>query len=154
MIYFTGNTTAKIDDKGRYPIPAKIRKKLFDAGFHLVYLRKSRHEPCLVIYTPEAWEYEIHKLREKMSHFEDMQEGSQNYNQVMREFCEKADDCAIDALGRISTTNKIIDNPLKGAKDIVFIGVEHLIEIWSKETYDELLGNNSENAERLNVLLG
>lgn len=154
MISFTGHNTAKADDKGRVPIPAKFRKKIIDAGYDTIIVKPDRHDPCLNLYTAEEWNTQIQRLECALQAKEGLTEGSQLYNACLRFFSSNAEECQIDSLGRISILNKDILQVISSSKDVYFIGVNTHIEVWNKQTYDERTLSETESLDYLNTLLG
>lgn len=118
-IGFIGKFNHSVDAKGRVILPAKFREKLGDEFVMTVGL-----DGCLYVYPNEEWEV----FAEQLSNLPGTAEG----REFQRYFYENAVSCEIDKQGRV-----LIPADLRAAaglvKDIVFIGMNKRIEIWSKE---------------------
>ncbi|MBQ9563647.1 MAG: division/cell wall cluster transcriptional repressor MraZ [Lachnospiraceae bacterium] len=118
-IGFMGRFNHSVDAKGRVILPAKFREKLGDEFVMTVGL-----DGCLFVYPNEQWEV----FAEQLSNLPGTAEG----REFQRYFYENAVSCEIDKQGRV-----LIPADLRAAagltKDIVFIGMNKRIEIWSKD---------------------
>ena len=118
-IGFMGRFNHSVDAKGRVILPAKFREKLGDEFVMTVGL-----DGCLFVFPNEQWEV----FAEQLSNLPGTAEG----REFQRYFYENAVSCEIDKQGRV-----LIPADLRAAagltKDIVFIGMNKRIEIWSKD---------------------
>ena len=118
-IGFRGRFNHSVDAKGRVILPSKFREKLGEEFVMTVGL-----DGCLFVYPNEEWEV----FAEQLSNLPGTAEG----REFQRYFYENAVSCEIDKQGRV-----LIPADLRAAagltKDIVFIGMNKRIEIWSKE---------------------
>ena len=114
-----GRFNHSVDAKGRVILPSKFREKLGEEFVMTVGL-----DGCLFVYPNEEGE----GLAEQRSNLPGTAEG----REFQRYFYENAVSCEIDKQGRV-----LIPADLRAAagltKDIVFIGMNKRIEIWSKE---------------------
>ena len=82
---------------------------------------------CLFIYPNDEWEIFAEQLRSLP--------GNKDGRQLQRFFYSNATTCEIDKQGRV-----LIPAKLRSAaaleKDIVFLGLENKIEVWSRERWD------------------
>lgn len=127
MVFFVGEYTRQLDDRGRFILPAKIREKL--SG--IVYITKAPLEKCLNLYTEEEWE----SISEKVASLP----GSidTNVSKFTRKLFSRALTCELDKQGRIPLTPKLIEAAgLK--KDIVLVGANSKLEIWDAEEWDKI----------------
>ena len=142
---FVGKYNNSIDSKFRLIVPAKFRDELRGKCIMAKALDK-----CLTIYTMEEWKKFVDKLDE-------LPTSNPNSRRVKRHFNSSAAECDIDKQGRMTIPQELreyagID------KELVTIGSNKVIEVWSKEQWEaeldpdtgELL-DASEAAEGLEV---
>ena len=120
---FLGTHTPKLDDKGRFFLPAKFREEL-NGG--LVITRQP--DRCLAIFTPAAYEAAADR----------MTEGSTSLAKVrslQRMFASGAESSAPDSQGRI-TVPEHLRNYAGLEREIVVIGALDHIEVWDAQAWD------------------
>jgi len=120
---FLGTHTPKLDDKGRFFLPAKFRE---DLNGGLVITRQP--DRCLAIFTPAA--YQAVAAR--------MIEGSTSLAKVrslQRMFASGAESSAPDSQGRI-TVPEHLRNYAGLEREIVVIGALDHIEVWDAQAWD------------------
>ncbi|HIE28804.1 TPA: division/cell wall cluster transcriptional repressor MraZ [Candidatus Poribacteria bacterium] len=129
---FIGEYNVSIDSKGRVCIPAKIREIIaqkYNDGKMILTLGL---DGCLALYPYEEWEKIAMNLKQKIPL-------SLRTGRILeRSFFRNAIECSIDKQGRIVIPPKLRRAALI-IKDVVIIGVQNRMEIWSKEaieTYD------------------
>jgi MraZ protein len=123
---FIGEYHISIDNKGRVCIPAKIREVIaqkYNDGKMILTLGL---DSCLALYPYEEWEKIAVNLKQKIP-------SSLSTGRILeRSFFRNAVECNFDKQGRI-----IIPPKLRRAaliiKEVVIIGVQNRIELWSKE---------------------
>ena len=141
---FVGKYYNSIDSKSRMIVPAKYREGL--RGKCVIAKALDR---CLTIYPEEQWEIFV---KEKL---DILPMGNEGARKLRRHFYSSAAECDVDKQGRLT-----IPQDLKEyagiEKDLVTIGSNMTIEVWSKEHWtDELdpdtgeLMNASELAESM-----
>ncbi len=121
---FLGTHTPKLDDKGRFFLPARFREELKDG---LVITRQP--DRCLAIYPRDAYETEAAKAIAgstsvaKVRHFQRM-------------FASGASDEVPDSQGRLT-----IPPHLRGyaglEREIVVIGAINRVEVWDAAAWQE-----------------
>ncbi|NLD19303.1 MAG: division/cell wall cluster transcriptional repressor MraZ [Clostridiales bacterium] len=140
---FVGTYYNSIDSKARLIIPAKFRDEL--GGRCIIAKSLDR---CLTIYTNKEWEKLVEKLDE-------LPTGNPNARKLKRYFNSSANLCDVDKQGRLTIPQELRE--YAGIeKDLITIGSNKTIEVWSKEQWkDELdpetgeLMNASDVAESL-----
>ena len=142
---FVGKYNNSIDSKNRLIVPARFREELRGKGIIAKALDK-----CLTIYTMEEWKKFVDKLDE-------LPTSNPNSRRVRRHFHSSAAECDIDKQGRLTIPQELRE--YAGiTKDLITVGSNRTIEVWSKEYWDaeldpqtgELL-DASEAAEGLEV---
>lgn len=125
-----------IDEKGRLTIPSKFRSEL---GEEFILTRGL--DKCLFIYSKREWE----KIVNKLSALPFTKKDARDF---LRFFLSGATVCEFDKLGRI-----VITSPLQNyaglTKEVVIIGVNERLEIWSLESFNNFLKTNEDNFSSL-----
>ncbi len=118
-----------LDNKNRLMMPAKLLSFLKD---EVIVTRG--FEKCLLVYPMEKWEEVIAKFRELTITKSDTRK-------FMRILLSGATSCKFDSQNRIC-----IPSILKGyadiSKEVVILGLDDHLEIWSEEAYNEFLDEN------------
>ena len=113
---FVGKFNNSIDSKSRLIVPAKFREEL---GGKCI-IAKSLDE-CLTIYPVDEWQK--------------LPESNPRTRRVKRHYFSSAADCDVDKQGRLTIPQELKD--YAGIdKELVTIGNNRTIEIWSKEVWD------------------
>ncbi|VWL85432.1 division/cell wall cluster transcriptional repressor MraZ [Oceanivirga miroungae] len=129
MNTFKGKYECKMDSKGRIIIPSKFREELTKNNNSFVITRSL--DNAIDIFPYEAWE----KYDEKISRLSDF---NPKQRAVKRFLTHDATSVECDAQGRINIPKTLIEHAnLK--KNILVAGYGDRIQIWDKETYDEIL---------------
>jgi MraZ protein len=128
MIGFLGEYEATVDAKGRFLLPAGIRKKLPEGSSGQFVINRG-FEKCLTLYPVENWK-PIFEGISKLNDFDP------NVRQFTRYFFNGATELELDSADRL-----LIPPSLKEhagiEKDIVLVGSLKKIEIWDKVKYKE-----------------
>ncbi|MBW2476151.1 MAG: division/cell wall cluster transcriptional repressor MraZ [Deltaproteobacteria bacterium] len=135
---FRGVYYNSIDTKGRVSIPAKFREEL-EEGFGDQSLVVTQDRGGVVAYPTSVWQKVVEKfeLLDKDQFWEDL------YTYTIT----PATDCCFDKQGRIQLPQSLRENcqmATDGMRDVVVVGGDNKIEVWSKAKYTEML----EAAER------
>lgn len=132
--YFVDEYERQLDDRGRIILPAKVR----EAMGNCVYITRSPSEKCLHLYTEEEWGVISEKLRGLPSAYD------RNAAAFVRLFFGTATSCEVDKQGRISVGKRLIE--FAGLeKDLVLVGVNTRLEIWSKQEWEAYNAQLSES---------
>lgn len=121
---FVGKYNNSIDSKSRVIVPAKFRDEL--EGRCIIAKSLDR---CLTIYPLAQWEKFV---EEKL---EILPAGNPQARKLKRHFYSSAAECDVDKQGRLTIPQELKD--YAGIdKDLVTIGNNRTIEVWSKEFWD------------------
>ncbi len=148
MTGFYGRYTTTMDDKGRCILPAKLRTVTDRDGNSLlegnIILTKGL-EGCISVYPEVEWE----AIQAKLSTLDFT---DKSYRSFSRRFYSLAAPVSIDKNGRILIPSHLIQEAHL-EKELVVIGVNRSIEIWSPHllTYylEQYAGSYEEVAARL-----
>lgn len=146
MFNFLGNIEAKMDAKARIFVPAAFRKILQSSSQSVLILRKDIFQDCLVLYPVNVWEEELTKLRTRLSRWDKAQQ------QLFRQFVVDAERLEMDASGRILIPKRYLQM-LKISSEIIFLGVDNTIELWTKEALDKSLISTEDFSNQIQELM-
>lgn len=137
MTGFLGEYEATLDPKGRFLLPAGIKKQLPEGeGSHFVVNRG--FEKCLTIYPMSSWT----PLFERISRLNDF---DPKVREFRRFFLNGAISTELDSAGRMLVPKNLMEHAGL-EKDIVLVSAVNKIEIWSKSTYQQLFDTLSPDA--------
>lgn len=137
---FIGQYPVKLDAKNRAFMPAGFRRQMVEDSRHAsgpegtakeldqftLVARKDYFEDCLVIYTKQAWEEEVAKVRSRLNRFDG------NQQMLYRKMVSEAQILQLDPSGRILFPKVLLDKA-KIDRDVIFIGMQQTIEVWAQE---------------------
>jgi len=147
LLGFCGTFSCIIDDKGRLSIPAKIRpgdsdssnKKGIPSGERMVLTQGL--DGCLSLYPAEAWE----KITSRLESLSFTQRDFRYFNRRLHQHTSQV---RIDKSGRILIPE--ILRQLAGLeKEVLVVGVNTSIEIWSPDRYRQYLENYGQTWEEV-----
>jgi MraZ protein len=133
MTQLMGTAENSIDEKGRVIIPHKFRDEM---GTQCVLtLGKETDLPCLYVYPLAEWRAYADTLK-------DLPEEDENVRLYKNNFFSKSEKCDIDRQGRITIppTARVY---AKLEKDLVTMGVEAKLILWSKKNHEAYEENGS-----------
>ena len=128
---FMGEYHHNIDDKGRIIIPSKFR---YELGEKFIITRGL--EKCLFIYSLNEWNSIVNRLKTLPFTKKDARD-------FIRFFLSGAAECEFDKQGRINITSPLVSYADLN-KEIVIIGANDRLEVWSKEGWDKFFANNED----------
>lgn len=124
---FVGKYYNSIDSKSRIIVPAKFRDEL--EGSCIIAKALDR---CLTIYPREQWEKFV---EEKL---EILPTGNPQARKLKRHFYSSAAECDVDKQGRLTIPQELKE--YAGiTKELITVGSDKTIEIWSRENWEEEL---------------
>jgi MraZ protein len=125
-----------LDDKNRFFLPAKLRKKTKN------FIITSGIDKCLYIYSKDIWEKIINKF-DNLQIFDKSKERA-----FKRMFLANAVEVENDNQGRIVLPNTLkLQANIK--KEVVIIGVGNRLELWSKELWQKYYNKSKKIFEKL-----
>jgi MraZ protein len=148
MASFIGEISCKLDPKGRILFPAAFKKQLPTTASERFVLKKDIFESCLVLYPYHEWERQVEFLRKKLNPY------NQDHNRFLRGFFRSTAEVELDASNRMLLPKRLLDE-ISADKDLVIIGLDTKLEIWTKEFLDENATKEDEDfAELAQNILG
>lgn len=149
MVKFVGDHIAKLDDKGRLVFPSAFKSLMESAGEQAVYVvKKDLFLPCLNIFTYAEWERESEQIKQRLNFF--------NPEHVLFWHQYTSDRALVEPdrkIGRISIPAALLES-IGVAKEAVFHGSDHKIELWSRENFDSSKASPSDIAALAQKILG
>lgn len=131
---FIGEYEHSIDDKGRLIIPARLRAQLPNE----VFITRG-FEGCLFLYTIDDWQEMAKELR-----------GLSTTNRAARQVSRmmfSGTETSLDGQGRISVPAPLRDHAdIELGEQVVVIGVNNHIELWSKPRWRQMTEHLEQNA--------
>ncbi len=134
MASFIGEISCKLDSKGRILFPAAFKKQLPAIANDKFVIRKDIFESCLVLYPYNEWEHQVEFIRKKLNSY------NKDHNRFLRSFFRGAAELELDANNRMLLPKRLLDDVVAD-KELVIIGLDTKLEIWTKEEFDK---NNEE----------
>ncbi|MCE5273762.1 MAG: division/cell wall cluster transcriptional repressor MraZ [Syntrophaceae bacterium] len=135
-----GHFVNSINEKGRLSIPSKFRDILKEWGAPYLVVTKSI-DHCLLAFAPDDWS----RMEKKASTLSMVKREDIVFK---RHFVGSAEDCPIDAQGRI-----LIPAGLREYADLrkkcLLVGIVDRFEIWDQDTYNKSMEEAFEDSEKL-----
>lgn len=132
---FLGEYPSTVDAKGRFLLPAGVRKQLTGMPDAQLFVISRGFEKCLTLYPLSTWE-PLHRQITALNAFDPQ------VRQFQRQFLGGATEVELDTAGRM-----LIPNQLKSYagldKDIILVAQGNKLEIWDSRAYDELFSTVS-----------
>ena len=146
MTTFIGDIECKLDNKARFLFPATFKKQLDSSEQIRFVLKKDIFEKCLILYPFMEWEKQINIIREKINPY------NKEHSRFLRGFYKNTAEITLDSNNRILIPKKFLQIA-NLEKEILLIGLDSKIEIWSKNIYDKLQLNNDDFANLAEKIL-
>ncbi|MDR0755044.1 MAG: cell division/cell wall cluster transcriptional repressor MraZ [Prevotellaceae bacterium] len=148
MALFIGEYKSKIDAKGRMVFPAAFKTELFLHSEKRLVIQKDFYQKCLSMYTIEAWAILVNEMKSKLN--------LQNREQAefWRTFMSNRAEVTPDEIGgRIIIPRRLLDM-IEATGEVVFIGFDDHIELWSAQKFETLTMTEDEFSEAAAKFLG
>ena len=128
---FVGEHSGKLDAKGRVLLPASLKRQANapDESLRFV-LKKSNYKQCLELHPIDSWKAMMVQLTKKLNPI-----FNKKHNVFLTQFAKGTVEVSLDGMGRLLVNKNLFD--FAGfSKEVVFLGVGTVIEIWDKSKYD------------------
>ncbi|MBT8264841.1 MAG: division/cell wall cluster transcriptional repressor MraZ [Eudoraea sp.] len=137
MINFIGTYDCKADVKGRVMIPVTLKNQLAPVINNGFVIKRSVFQPCLELYPMEEWNLLMARMNKK-NRFK------KKNNDFIRRFSAGVKPVEVDATGRLLIPKNLI--AVAGiTKEVVLSSAINIIEIWDKDSYENVLDETAEN---------
>jgi MraZ protein len=134
MISFLGEFEATIDVKGRFLLPAGLKRQLPE-GETTSFVINRGFEKCLTLYPAQSWK----PLYDQISVLNDF---DPQVREFRRYFLNGATNIEIDVAGRILIPPNLKEHAGLG-RDIVLAAAVNKIEIWDKQKHQQFFESYS-----------
>lgn len=141
---FRGRFEHTLDDKGRLAVPARFRDILLGQNDSATLII-TKFENCLAAYTMAEWELLEQKIM-KLPQFD------AKVAAFKRVFIGCAQECPLDRSGRILVPAELRRDADIG-QDCIIIGQISKFEIWSKQRWDAIFSEASDQFQQLSSSL-
>jgi MraZ protein len=133
---FLGNYDHSVDNKGRMAVPARFRAELGERMFITRWLDK-----CLALYPADQFE----ELANKVGNLSIADPNARNLRRI---FFSEAAEVELDKQGRINIPARLRQYAGLDTDEaqVVVVGMNTYIEIWSPELWNQLQDEVEENA--------
>lgn len=139
MYRLTGEFDCKVDAKGRLRMPAGLVRQLGSGAASFTVNRG--FEKHLIMYPREVWEQKTNEINQLNIY-------NTQHRKVMRYFYRGATEVRLDSADRILLPKGLID--FAGIKkEIVLFAYRDQIEIWSKDRYEQMIGEEPEDFDAI-----
>ena len=137
MINFIGTYDCKADAKGRIMVPVALKNQMspiLNKGF---VIKRSVFQPCLELYPMDEWNLLMAKVNKK-NRFK------KKNNDFIRRFQAGVKVVEVDAAGRLLIPKNLVD-VANISKEVVLSSAINIIEIWDKDSYEQVLVDTAED---------
>lgn len=135
---FSGSYDHSLDSKGRVIIPASFREALGEDFTITINPTKT----AVAIYPKTVWDQQL----ERFSHINPMDKVGLQYERYLMSVSFSGN--SMDAQGRVLIPVKL-RSKIGLTRDIVFVGLNHYIEIWDANVYANVEKQTEEQFETL-----
>lgn len=135
---FSGSFDHSLDSKGRVIIPASFRDALGE-NFTITI---NPNKTAVAIYPKEVWDGQL----ERLSHINPMDKVGMRYERYLMSISFSGN--SMDAQGRVLIPAKLRAK-IGLTRDIVFVGLNHFIEIWDADVYAQMEAQTEEEFDDL-----
>ncbi len=130
MATFIGDFVCKADAKGRIVLPSLFKKVMSAMEENRFVIRKDLYGKCLLMYPYSDWEANVEDIRSKVNVYD------REENMVYRQYVRAAAEVTFDGNGRMLVPKRLMEK-IDTPKEVVLVGVDNKIELWSRSEYDE-----------------
>lgn len=124
---FSGENYHTLDEKGRIAIPAMFRQFATSVEGNEVWYLTRGFEPCLMLFTAEAW-------RRILAQLEHLTLGNKDHRTFIRHFVGPAVEVQADKQGRISLPQHLRE--YAGiTREVASVGAMRYVEIWDRANF-------------------
>lgn len=130
MLEFLGEYEVTLDAKGRFLLPADIKKDLTGETAHQFVINKGM-DPCLVLWPKQTWD----PVYSRLNSMSDFDVKVRRFKQLFLDGISKVD---LDSAGRLLLPKQLIEDR-KLEKDLLLKAHGDKIEIWDKAIHRKFI---------------
>ena len=138
---FAGEFPCKLDDKGRFAVPASLRERFAlpgSAEIKRAVLVKSQQERCLWLFPLPHWYDLLEDRRQRLT--------DQESRLFMHYVVAESAPSEVDKNGRVSIPKRLRDYS-EVESEVVLVGLYERIELWSPSRWEAYLSHLEERHE-------
>lgn len=138
---FAGEFPCKLDDKGRFAVPASLRERFALAGnpeIKKAVLVKSQQEQCLWLFPVQFWHELLEVQRQRLTERES--------RLFMHYMVSNVIEAEIDRASRVLIPRKLREDASIG-EEVVLIGMYDRLEVWDGNAWQAHLSQLEEEHE-------
>jgi len=147
MTNFIGDSTVRLDPKGRLSFPAAFKKQIREAIQDGFVLKRDVFEKCLILYPMEEWDRQTRIIRSRTNPY------NKEHAQFLRMFFSGTAEISLDANNRMLIPRRLLEYA-NITDEVVMAGQAGRIEIWASDAYDEVSRTGDEFAAMAEKILG
>jgi len=148
MTKFIGMYKAKVDDRGRLIFPSAFKSAMGEGADMRFVVKKSLFSDCLEMYSYQQWEADSEEIKKRLNFF------NKEHAAFWREYMRGTAVVEPDAkLGRVTIPKELLGEAGID-KEVVFAGSNHMIEVWSKERYEDVRMESKDFVSLAEKILG
>ena len=140
MINLIGEFECRIDAKGRFLLPAGLKKQLPPEAQEKFVVNRG-FEKCLVLYPQSVWQTISNEVNQLNLY-------NKKNRDFVRYFYRGATEMLTDSVNRLLLPKQLMEYAGLG-KEMVMFAFWNRVEIWSKEAYDKLQTREPEDFSTL-----
>ncbi len=140
MTNLIGEFECRIDVKGRFMLPAGLKKQIPPEA-HDRFVINRGFEKCLVLYPNNVWKI----ISDEVSQLNLYNKKNRDF---VRYFYRGASELLLDSVNRLLLPKQLVEYAGIG-KEVVLFAFSNRIEIWAKEAYERLQINEPEDFSTL-----
>ena len=140
MYQLTGEYECKLDAKGRVRLPANLLRQFSGTGAYEFMVNRG-FENHLMLYPKDVWDEKTKELNQLNIYIK-------KNRQAVRYFYRGATAISADGSDRILIPKSLIEYAGIG-KEVVLFAYQDLVEIWSKDAYESMIGEEPDNFSEL-----
>ncbi len=139
MTTFIGDYPCKVDAKGRIMLPSALKRQMKSSVEERFVIKKDLFEKCLILFPIEEWERQNRIIRSKINPYK------KEHNKFLRGFYKGTAEILLDGNNRFLVPKRLLE--IVGInKEVILAGQDGKIEIWDKELYEHIVGDEEDFA--------
>ena len=140
MLNLIGEFNCRVDAKGRFVLPAGLKKQLSPEDQEKFIVNRG-FENCLVLYTQKVWKSISDEVNQLNLY-------TRQNRDFVRYFYRGATEIVVDSINRLLLPKQLIEYA-KIQKEIVLFAFSDRVEIWAKDAYEKLQTSEPEDFSSL-----